>query len=109
MSRPPQFLVGGEWLRFEGPEGESPIEEAQRIAHLREAKAREAEQFRCPMCGLPGALKDGGDRYHGPGLCDQRRPTPACVCKAGDGTVTCPFEDQCYSEYLDRHQRGGAA
>ena len=64
----------GEWIPVAGPvvDGESPVEAAQRIAHLREAKAREAERFRCPTCGLAGARLNGGDKFHGPGLCDRR-------------------------------------
>jgi hypothetical protein len=71
VSASPRFQVDGEWFPIFGVEDESPIEEAQRIAHLREAKEREAEKFRCPTCQVPGALARGGDRYHGPGLCDQ--------------------------------------
>lgn len=70
MSASPRFQVDGEWFPL-WPEDESPMQEAQRIAHLREAKEREAEKFRCPACRMPGALARGGDRYHGPGLCDQ--------------------------------------
>lgn len=72
MSRPPEFLVGGEWFPMFEPEGEHPLLKAQRIAHLRAAKEREDAEFRCPTCGLAGALKDGGDRFHGPGICDQQ-------------------------------------
>lgn len=71
MSRSPQFQVDGQWFPI-WPEDENPILAAQQAAHLREAKAREAERFRCPTCDKPGALARGGDRYHGLGLCDQR-------------------------------------
>jgi len=69
------FEVDGEWFPVAGDavDGESPMERDQREAHLREAREREAERFRCPTCGLAGALARGGDRYHGPGICDQRR------------------------------------
>jgi hypothetical protein len=75
VSRSPQFQVDGESFPVFSPhelgEDESPIERDLREARLREAKAREAEKFRCPTCLEPGARARGGDRYHGPGLCDQ--------------------------------------
>lgn len=77
MSRSPQFQVDGEWFPlFEPeelgtPEDESSSEEAQRIAHLREAKRREAERFRCPDCGELGAMLPPGDRWH-PDRCPAR-------------------------------------
>lgn len=50
-------------------EYESPVLRAARIAHLRESRRLEDERFRCEVCGKPGALLDGGDRYHGAGIC----------------------------------------
>jgi hypothetical protein len=69
MSASPRFQVDGDWFpTFAsaelGENDESPIEEAQRIAHLREAKARDAFKFRCPACGELGAMRPGNDRYH---------------------------------------------
>jgi hypothetical protein len=78
VSMSPKFQVDGEWFpiftptELGTPGDESTTEKAQRIAHLREARAREAERFRCPTCGLPGARLNGGDKFHGPGLCDRR-------------------------------------
>jgi hypothetical protein len=69
VSRSPQFQVDGEWFPFT-VEDESPIVAAQREAHLREAREREANRA-CETCGRRGGLAKGGDRYHGPGLCDQ--------------------------------------
>lgn len=71
MSRPPEFQVGGEWFPI-WPEDEGSLEEAQRIAHLREAKRREAERFRCPACGEMGAMLPPGDRWH-PDRCPARK------------------------------------
>lgn len=63
MSRSPQFQVDGQWFPFT-VEDESPIMAAQRVAHLREAKAREARKFTCPKCGELGAMRPGNDRIH---------------------------------------------
>jgi hypothetical protein len=56
----------GEWIPVAGPvvDGESPVEAAQRKAHLREARRREAERFQCPDCGELGAMLPPGDRWH---------------------------------------------
>lgn len=56
----------GEWHHVAGPivDGESPIEEAQRIAHLAEAETRAALKFACPKCGELGAMRPGNDRFH---------------------------------------------
>lgn len=63
----------GEWHRIAGPivDGESSMEEAQRIAHLREAARRQAWKFRCPDCGELGAMAPPNDRYH-PDVCPKR-------------------------------------
>jgi hypothetical protein len=75
VSRSPRYEVDGESFPLFAPaelgEDESPTERDLRERRLREAKAREAQKFRCPICLVPGALARGGDRYHGPGLCDQ--------------------------------------
>jgi hypothetical protein len=63
VSRSPQFQVDGQWFPFT-VEDESPIVAAQREAHLREAKDREAIKFRCKACGELGAMRPGNDRYH---------------------------------------------
>lgn len=64
----------GEWFPLFGPkiDDESPVERAQRLAHLREAKARNAERFRCPRCGTPDA-KWAHETY--PEIC---KPIPKC-------------------------------
>lgn len=56
----------GEWFPLFGPkiDDESPVERAQRLAHLREAKQRQAERFRCEDCGELGAMEPPNDRYH---------------------------------------------
>lgn len=43
---------------------ESWAEYKARIARLRVAMAEAMERFRCPACGKPGALANGGDRFH---------------------------------------------
>jgi hypothetical protein len=60
------FEFDGEWFPIAGDavDGESPVERAQREAHLREAKARDALKFRCQACGELGAMRPGKDRYH---------------------------------------------
>lgn len=69
----------GEWFPLAGPriDDESPVEQAQRLAHLREATRRNAERFRCPDCGMPGAMEPPSDRYH-PDRCPARKPAPRC-------------------------------
>jgi len=67
VSRSPQFQVDGEWFPFDA-EDESPVERAQREAHLREARERQARKFACPACGELGAMRPGNDRYH-PEVC----------------------------------------
>jgi predicted RNA-binding Zn-ribbon protein involved in translation (DUF1610 family) len=71
VSASPRFQVDGEWFPIFGVEDESPIEEAQRIAHLREARERQARKFACPDCGELGAMRPGNDRYH-PEVCPKR-------------------------------------
>ena len=60
------FEFDGEWFPVAGDavDGESPMERDQRVAHLREARAREAWKFRCPDCGTLGAMLPPNDRYH---------------------------------------------
>jgi hypothetical protein len=70
VSRGPQFQVDGQWFPIFA-EDEGTLAAAQREAHLREAKAREAWKFRCPVCGELGALRPGNDRYH-PEVCPGR-------------------------------------
>lgn len=53
----------------DGPtDDESWAEFKARIARLRAAMAEAQERFRCPACGKPGALANGGDRFH-PSTC----------------------------------------
>lgn len=63
----------GDWHHVAGPivDGESPIEEAQRISYLREAQERQAWKFRCPDCGELNAMAPPNDRWH-PEKCPKR-------------------------------------
>jgi len=60
------FEFDGQWFPIAGDavDGESPVERAQREAHLREAKERQARKFACPACGELGAMRPGNDRHH---------------------------------------------
>lgn len=82
MSTSPRFQVDGEWFPLFGVEGESPIEEAQRLAHLREARDREARKFACPDCGELNAMAPPNDRTH-PARCPARRHSDFCSGSGG--------------------------
>jgi hypothetical protein len=45
-------------------EGETLDEARARIAALKDSRRRQAERFRCPDCGEPGAMTPPNDRFH---------------------------------------------
>jgi hypothetical protein len=61
-----RFEGDNEWFPLAGPriDDEDPVERAQRLQHLREAKQRLAERMKCPDCGQLGALIPPWDRIH---------------------------------------------
>lgn len=72
-----RFEGDNEWFPLHGPkiDDESPVERAQREAHLREAKRRQAERFACKDCGELGAMAPPDDRTH-PLVCPARKGRP---------------------------------